>query len=252
MRLEGKVAIVTGGASGIGEAISLTFGREGAKVGVVTDRNVDGANQVVRRILDGGGSAMAVQANVSKSGDVERMVREIADAYGKLDILVNSAGIWGAEEHVTKLDEEHFDQIMAINVKGTYLCCKYAIPEMVKNGRGSIVNIGSTAGLVGERPGGKAYPASKGAVIAMTRALAAELGSHNIRANVICPGYVLSPMTVKAFEDPALTEYCLRNMALSRVGLPQDVAWAAVYLASDEAEFATGVILPVDGGWTAL
>jgi NAD(P)-dependent dehydrogenase (short-subunit alcohol dehydrogenase family) len=252
MRLEGKVAIVTGGASGIGRATALTFGGEGARVAVVTKRNVEGGNAVVGEINDKGGEAVFIQADVTKSSEAAAMVWQTVEAFGKLDILVNSAGLHRAEPEGTVLDEDVFDILTATNLKGTYLCCKHAIPEMIKNGSGSIVNLGSNCGMVGEKGTGTAYSMTKGGVIAMTRALAAELGSYNIRANVICPTWVDTPMISEYLKDPELVAEFLKMIPLGKIIRPEHVAWAALYLASDEAAMTTGLIMPVDGGSTAI
>jgi NAD(P)-dependent dehydrogenase (short-subunit alcohol dehydrogenase family) len=252
MRLEGKVAIVTGASSGMGRGIALRFGREGARVAAASRSNTESGQAVVRQIQEQGGQALYLQTDVRRPEDVERLVRITVETYGKLDILVNAAGIWQAEADPLELEEDLFDRMMSVNFRGQYLGCKYAIPEMVKSGGGSIVNITSTAGLVGEKGVGVAYSASKGGAVALTRSLSPTLGQYKIRINAICPELVDTPLVADLLQDPHNLEHFLEVMPVGRIGTPEDIASAAVFLASDEASLITGVALPVDGGCLAM
>jgi NAD(P)-dependent dehydrogenase (short-subunit alcohol dehydrogenase family) len=252
MRLADKVALITGGASGIGRATALLFAREGAAVSVV---DVDQANgqAVVRTIVEGGGRAIFLRCDVTQAQDCQRAVQQTVSELGGLDILFNNAGII---RRATVLDttEEEWDRVMAVNVKSIFLLSKYAIPVMAQAGGGAIVNTASGWGLVGGR-NAVSYCASKGAVVNMTRAMALDHGEQNIRVNCICPGDTDTPMLrdearqLGASDEDFMTEAADRP--LRRVGRPEDIAQAALYLASDAASFVTGAALVVDGGGLA-
>ncbi|MDP2674280.1 MAG: glucose 1-dehydrogenase [Dehalococcoidia bacterium] len=256
MRLKDKVALVTGAASGIGRATAALFGQEGAKV-MCADLDGEGAERIARQIADGGGEAAAVQANVSVAADVERMVRATVERWGRLDILFNNAGIeFGLP--VTQVPEEEWDRLIDVNLKGVFLGCKYAIPEMLKQGGGSIVNTASVAGLQGTA-WLSTYSASKGGVVLLTKSLATEWAAQNVRVNAVCPGVIRTPMAERAIARGELVlgkgEEAWQRLgaahAMGRVGEADEVAQAVLFLASDEASFVTGVALPVDGGFTA-
>ncbi|MCS7277157.1 MAG: SDR family oxidoreductase [Dehalococcoidia bacterium] len=255
MRLQGKVALITGAASGIGRATALLFGREGARV-MCVDINGEGAKATAEAIAAAGGEAAWTQADVASDADAQRMVRETVERFGRLDILFNNAGVEIAGP-VTAVPEERWDWLMSINLKGVYLGCKYAIPEMLKSGGGAIVNTASGAGLMGI-PGLSAYCASKGGVILLTKSLAMEWATQGIRVNCVCPGVIRTPMVERAVTllgGAADPEEAWRRLGrvhpIGRVGEPEEVARAVLFLASDEASFITGVALPVDGGWAA-
>lgn len=252
MRLKNKVAIVTGGGSGIGHQTSRLFAAEGATV-VVADRNLAGAAQVVAEITAAGGRAEAIGVDVAKAADVEKLVSGTASRYGGLDILVNNAG-YGIAGTVVNTSEEDWDALMAVNVKGVFLGCKYAIPVMEKQGGGAIVNTASTVSRVGI-PNRAAYVASKGAVGTLTKAMALDHVGSNIRINAVAPGTIESPYFDEIFRksnDPAALRVQLEaRQAMNRLGKPVEIAQAILFLASDEASFCTGTILFVDGGWTA-
>lgn len=251
-RLSGKVALVTGGASGIGRAIALLFAREGAAVGVV-DLVEDGGSATAREIEDEGGRALFVRANVSSAAKCESAVRRVREELGGLDILCNSAGII-RRASVVETSEAEWDWIMAVNVKGTFLLCKFAIPLIVEAGGGVIINVASGWGLVG---GSKAaaYCASKGAVVQLTRAMALDHGEQNVRVNCICPGDTDTAMLRHETEQLGEPSERFRaeaaNRPLHRIGRPEDIAQAALYLASDASSFVTGTTLVVDGGGLA-
>jgi NAD(P)-dependent dehydrogenase (short-subunit alcohol dehydrogenase family) len=254
MKLQDKVAIITGAASGIGKATALRFGKEGARV-TCADVNAEGAGQTARQIADTGGEAASLKADVAKEPDVERMVGETVERWGRLDVLYNNAGI-GFGLPVTQVPESEWDRLIDINLKGVYLGCKHAIPKMVAGGGGAIINTASDAGLRGFSFL-STYCASKGGVVLLTKSLAVEWAAAGIRVNCVCPGVIrtpiLDPMLQQGTQTLGLTEAQMwERMAkahpIGRVGEPEEVAAAVTFLASDDASFITGVALPVDGG----
>jgi len=246
-KLDGKVALITGAASGIGRASALLFAEEGAKVAVADYVPAQG-QETVKMIEEAGGEAIFIEADVSKAADVEKMVKTTVDTYGRIDILFNNAGIMGAFAPTAKTTEEKWDLIMNINLKGVFLGSKYAIPVMLDQGGGVIVNTASTAGM-DALPNLPAYSASKGGVILLTKAMAMEYGKKNIRVNCICPGGIRTP--IAAASGVAGEQSPLPGQPLRRIGEPEDVAQAALYLASDDSSYITGAALVVDGGWTS-
>jgi NAD(P)-dependent dehydrogenase (short-subunit alcohol dehydrogenase family) len=250
--LAGKVALITGGASGIGRATALLFAREGAAVAVI-DLNEGGGQAVVQEIVDEGGRAIFARCDVSRAADCQRAVRETVAALGGLDILVNNAGIIRRAD-VLETTEEEWDRVMAVNAKSVFLMSKYAVPVMAERGGGAIVNTGSGWGLVGGRDA-VAYCAAKGAVVNMTRAMALDHGAQKICVNCVCPGDTDTPMLrdearqLGAPEGEFLAEAASRP--LQRIGTPEDIAQAVLYLVSDAASFVTGTTLVVDGGGLA-
>ena len=246
-RLDGKVALVTGGGYGIGRATSVLFAKEGAKV-VIADSNVATGEETVKTIKTNGGQATFVQTDVSKAADVERMVKVAVDTFGKLDILFNNAGILGKIAPTAEYDEQEFDRIIAINVKGVWLGMKYAIPEMIKIGGGSIINVASH---VAYQPqiGTPIYCASKAAVLHLSRVTALEYIHRNIRVNWINPGYVYTSMLEEgAKADPGGFKRLIAQLPLNRTGKAEEVANAVLLLASDESSYMTGSGVTVDGG----
>jgi NAD(P)-dependent dehydrogenase (short-subunit alcohol dehydrogenase family) len=248
MRLKNKVAIITGGASGIGKATAILFAEHGAKI-VVADIDEHGAKQTVATITDAGNEAIYVPTDVTISDNTQRMVQESLSKYGKLDIQINSAGI--AMRHpVGDLPEADWHRCLSVNLTGVYLCAKAAIPAMQKNGGGSIINLSSIYGIVGAEVRA-AYVASKGGVTNLTRGMALDYAEDNIRVNCICPGFVETPLVAGVVKTPQ--EY--RNLAdrhpMRRLAQPEEIAYGALYLASDESAFVTGIALPIDGGYTA-
>jgi NAD(P)-dependent dehydrogenase (short-subunit alcohol dehydrogenase family) len=244
--LEGRVAVVTGAGSGIGRAIAERYHREGASV-VVAD--VSGNESAVAKAL--GAPAVAVHADVSRSADVQNMLKTAVDRFGGLDILCNVAGVDGELGPVADCSEENFERIVAVNLRGVFLGIKYAIPLLLARGGGSIISVSSAAGLVG-MPGMCVYGASKAGVIQLTRGAAVEYARANLRINAICPGVVDTPMIRKLAERyPDALERGNAATPMGRAAQPDEIAGAAVYLASKEASFVTGVALPVDGGYVA-
>jgi NAD(P)-dependent dehydrogenase (short-subunit alcohol dehydrogenase family) len=250
MRLKDKVSLITGAASGIGRATALLFGQEGAKV-MCADIDAEGAERVAQQIVDGGGEAASLRVDVSQAADVERMVQQTVERWGRLDVLINNAGIVFLLP-LTLVQEDQWDHLMSVNLKGVYLGCKYAIPRMVGQGKGVIVNTASIAGLRGF-PTFDTYSASKGGVVQLTKVLAIEFARMNIRVNCVCPGIIDTGMLDRGVADQGMDKAEFVAMAgqahpMGRIGRPEEVAAAILFLASEEASFITGVALPVDGG----
>lgn len=249
MRLHDKVCLITGGASGIGRAASLIFAREGATV-AVADRSEDGARKVAE---EAGHGAFAVTVDVSKSADVERMIETVVARCGRIDVLVNNAG-YGIPGDVTQTTEDDWNALMAVNVNGVFLGCKYAIPQMRKQGGGVIINTASIVSNVGIRDRA-AYCASKGAVAALTRAMALDHVADNIRINAVAPGTIDSPyfqdMFAKSPRAAELRRELEGRQAMNRLGQPEEIANGMLFLASDESSFMTGSVMMIDGGMTA-
>ena len=248
MRLEGKVAIVTGGAHGMGAAEARLFAREGARV-VIADIREEDARQVEAEIAEAGGEAMFVELNVADEAAWESAVQQTVARFGKLDVLVNNAGISGSRETDFR-STDAWDRLMSINARGVFLGMKYAIPEMQKAGGGTIVNISSISGIVGQEYVHPGYNASKGAVRIVTKAAAVQHAKEGIRVNSVHPG-MMPPMLGSENRDPAQRQASLANVPMGRPGEVEEVANAVLFLASDEASYITGAELVVDGGFTA-
>jgi NAD(P)-dependent dehydrogenase (short-subunit alcohol dehydrogenase family) len=257
VRLRDKIALVTGAGSGIGRATALLFAKEGAKV-LVVDIDSEGGRETAEIIEKMGGTAIFVEADVSKEADVKKIVEVVVDKYRKIDVLHNNAGVVLVKDLVDT-GEKEWTKVLDVNLKGMFLVSKHTIPEMIKRGGGSIINTASGFGLTGAASY-TAYCASKGGVIALTRAMAIELAPHNIRVNCICPGVVSTPMLDKCIritsevsgENEEETRKSWRgSQPLGRFGKPEEIAHAALYLASNESSYTTGAILSVDGGVTA-
>lgn len=249
MRLKDKVAIITGSGSGIGRATAELFGREGAKV-VVADKNLEQARAVADAI---GNGAIAIGVDVSSSAQVKAMVEAVVNCFDRIDVLVNNAG-FGFAGTVVSIEEEDWDRLMSVNLRGPFLCSKYVIPVMARQGGGAIVNTGSYTAQVGI-PNRAAYVASKGGVVALTRAMALDHAAQNVRVNAIAPGTIDSPYFQQMFaqsDNPEKLRAELNGRApQGRMGKPEEIASAILWLASDEATFATGAVFTVDGGTTA-
>ncbi|MBE3102729.1 MAG: glucose 1-dehydrogenase [Bacilli bacterium] len=243
MRLQHKVAIITGGASGIGEFTVREMIKQGAKV-VVADFDDVGGKKLAEEL---GEHASFIQVDVSKEDEVEAMVKHTVDTFGKVDILFSNAGI-GSVGHTHEVTFEDWNKTIAVNLSGVFLCAKYTLKEMVKQGSGSIINCGSILGHVGQAVTAS-YTAAKGGVVNMTRSLAVEYAPKGIRVNAVCPGYIKTPLLDQL--DSAMMQHLVSLHPLGRLGEPQEVANAVVFLASDEASFITGANLFVDGGYTA-
>lgn len=247
-RLITKVAIVTGAGGGIGEATAKLFAREGAKV-IATDINFENVQQVVTEINANGGEAIALQHDVADNNAWLKVLDETNRAFGIVNVLVNNAGV-SSEIPFTEVTDEEWDKVMNINVKSINYGVRAVLPDMQENGGGSIINISSMAGLIGNCGSGP-YTASKGAVTMLTKALAHDYAKDKIRVNSIHPGYIRTPMSAALFDDPQMGAYFKMNTPLPYLGEPDDVGSACVFLASDESKFITGVQLPIDGGIVA-
>jgi len=251
MRLQSKVALITGGGSGIGKASCLLFAREGAKV-VVVDLSSETAEATAKEIRDAGGDARAVAADVSKAKDAEAMVGFAEKSYGRLDVVFNNAGVFHPkDESVTDTPEEIWDFVIDVNLKGVFLGCKYAVPALLRAGGGSIVNTASFVAVMGAAVPQIAYTASKGGVLAMTREIAVEFARQNIRANALCPGPVETPLLAELLADPARRNRRLVHIPAGRFARAEEMANAALFLASDESSYVNGSTFLVDGGITA-
>jgi len=254
MRLKDKVSIVTGGGSGIGRATALLFAEEGSKV-VIADFDPEGGRETVKRIQANGGAAAFIEADVSVEAEVFKIARFAVEQYGKINVLVNDAGmrVYGP---ITEATEESWDAIFAVNVKGIAFCSKAVIPEMIKAGGGAIVNVSSANGIVG-RGGMAQYDATKAAVLELTRSMAVDHAPHNIRTNAICPGPTITDFHIKRAQARGLTEDDIRkrpanHTILKRQAEPREIAYGILFLACDESSYVTGQALMVDGGYSAI
>jgi NAD(P)-dependent dehydrogenase (short-subunit alcohol dehydrogenase family) len=250
-RLDGKVALITGAASGIGRVAAELFAAEGARVVIADVADGDGA-AAADHITAGGGEAGYVHADVSDAGDAEAMIRFAVETFGGLHVLYNNAGILPPDDAGT-LDtpEDTWDRVMAVNLKGVWLGCKHGIPALLESGGGVIVNVSSLVALMGSAVPQIAYTASKGGVLAMTRELAVEYARRGIRANVLCPGPIETPLMAQLMSDPQWAARRLVHIPMGRPGQADEIARAALFLASDDSSFMTGATLVVDGGITA-
>lgn len=252
MRFEGKVAVVTGASSGIGRATAIAFAREGAAV-VIVDKNREWGEEVAREIQEQGGDALYVHTDITQETEVQAMVQDVTGHWGRLDILVNNAGIY-YQADVIHTPWDVWNSVLAVNLTGAFLCTKYAVPAMVRGGGGAVINVASEAALVGIK-GQVAYNVSKGGMIALTRSCAVDLAGQGIRVNCVCPGTTDTPLVREAVNrapDPSAARRALEEVRpLNRLGTPEEIASAVLYLASSEAGYATGAILSVDGGYTA-
>ncbi|HEY1925450.1 MAG TPA: SDR family oxidoreductase [Candidatus Acidoferrum sp.] len=248
--LSGKVALVTGGTSGIGRDTAVLFARAGAKVVINGRREVEG-NETVEMIRAAGGEGLFVKGDVSRGTDVESLVQKTVEKFGRLDVAFNNAGIEGVWVPIVEQTEEDWDRTIDINLKGTWLCLKYEIRQMLKQGGGgAIVNMSSVAGLMGA-PGAATYCASKHGVIALTKTAALEYGKSGIRVNVVCPAVIETAMGDRLFSEPAFNKFVLGLHTLGRFGKPEEIAEGVVWMCSDKAAFMTGQSLVLDGGFLA-
>ncbi len=249
-RFDGKVALVTGGGSGIGRATCLAFAREGARV-VIDDIRVEGGEETLRLIREAGGEAIFVKADVSKAAEAEAMVQKAIDTYGRLDCACNNAGVGEPLRRVHKTSEDNWDRVMATNLKGVYLCMKYELPPMVKQGRGSIVNTSSLAGMKG-LPGQASYVASKHGVVGLTKSAAIEYAPLGVRINAVCPGVIATPLIMPNMKGrPQVEKGYIDMEPIGRLGQPEEIAAAILWMSSDEASFLVGSAFCVDGGVVA-
>lgn len=255
MRLGGKVALVTGASSGIGRAVAWRFAEEGARV-VAVARSAEPLAAVVAQIVAAGGSAISVPADVTVSAAVQQAVSVAVTTYGGLHVMFNGAGGSGrafGDGPVDECTEEGWDATLNLNLRSIFLCCKYGVPALLASGGGSIINLSSVLGLVGdENFATHAYAAAKAAIIGLTRSMAVHYAPRNIRCNSLCPGLIVTNMSSRAQSTTKIVEAMRQRQPLGgRLGTPEEVADVALFLASDESRFVTGVALPVDAGWTA-
>ena len=249
MRLRDKVCIITGAGGGMGRAAALMFAAEGAKI-VVAEFGESAGQETVRLVREAVGEAMYVKTDVSNEADAKAMVDRAVATYGRVDVLYNNAGIMPEADHsVVDTDVDTWDKVMAVNVRGVFLGCKYAIPQMVAQGSGSIINIASFVALLGCSVPQDAYTASKGALVALTRSLAVQFGPKGVRTNAICPGPVETPLLMDwLLKDEEAKRIRLARNPTGRFGKPEEIVYMAMYLASDESRWTNGAQLVVDGG----
>jgi NAD(P)-dependent dehydrogenase (short-subunit alcohol dehydrogenase family) len=250
-RLDGKVAVITGAASGMGKVAAALFAAEGARV-IAADVTDEAGEATAEEIRAEGGQAAYVHADVSKQADAEAMVRVAVDTFGGLHVLYNNAGIMPADDgSVTETPEDTWDRVMAVNLRGVFLGCKYGIPAMMGSGGGSIINVASFVALMGAATPQIAYTASKGGVLSMTREIAVEFARSGIRANALCPGPIDTPLLQELLSDPDRRQRRLIHVPMGRLGRAEEIVNAALFLASDESSYVTGATFVVDGGITA-
>lgn len=247
-KLVDKVAIVTGGGSGIGQAIAILFAKEGAKV-VVADIDVTGSQNTVDKIISLGAEAFFVESNTSVAKEQEILVQKTIQKYGKLDIACNNAGIGGSSHPTGDYPIEDWDKVISVNLSGVFYGMKYQIKAMLENGKGNIINMSSILGTVGFAQAG-AYTAAKHGVLGLTKTAALEYGTQNIRINAICPGFIKTPLLDKSLNEESLS-YLASKHAMMRLGTSEEVAQLALWLASDDSSFVTGSEYLIDGGYTA-
>jgi NAD(P)-dependent dehydrogenase (short-subunit alcohol dehydrogenase family) len=247
-KLEGRVALVTGGGSGIGRATALAFAREGAKV-AIADVNVAGSEETVHLIRERGGEALFVRTDVTEAVEVEALINDVGKTYGRLDCAFNNAGTVGKPSSTAQCTEEDWDWVISVNLKGVFLCLKYEIAYMLQQGHGAIVNAASVAGLVGVK-NNVAYVASKHGVVGLTKASALECAQAGIRVNAVCPGFIRTPILNLDGAPEGESRY-VSIEPMGRLGRPEEVAEAVVWLCSDAASFVTGHTMSVDGGMAA-
>ena len=249
-----RVALITGAGSGIGRASAVEFARNNARV-IIADIDTQSAEETAQLIHDANGQAIVIEVDVSKGDDVQRMIDGTIEEYGRLDFAYNNAGTEGGVDSprgTLGTSEEEWDRLMAINLKGVWMCMRAEIPHMLESGGGSIVNAGSISSLVGSTAGFVAYSASKSGILGLTRSAALEFASQGIRINAVCPGYIETPLWQKYIDkDPDLRDTISRRQPIGRPGTAEEVAQAIVWLCSDASSLITGVALPLDGGFTA-
>ncbi|HEX5431488.1 MAG TPA: glucose 1-dehydrogenase [Bryobacteraceae bacterium] len=255
MRLEGTAAIITGAGQGIGRGIAECFASEGAGL-ILNDLEPEAARGALEAVRALGARATVVAGDVSKQQIARNLVAAALRHYGRIDVLVNNAGIGGSahgDGPVTESREDSWDKVLRVNLKSVFLCCRYAIPEMMRGGGGSVINLSSILALAGSsRFTSHAYAASKGAIVSLTRAMAIYYAPHSVRVNAVCPGLIETPLTVKSKRKPAVMRYVReRQRLVGGLGSVEDVASAVLFLASNESRLITGAILPLDAGWSA-
>ncbi len=248
MRLADKTVLITGAGGGMGQLAAQIFAREGARI-VAFDITEDGLRETVSSVEGEGGSIVAVPGDVSVAADVERAVAEGLRAFGKLHVLYNNAGIFPDEDgSIVEMDEAVYQRVLDVNLKGVSLCCKYGIPRLIEAGGGSVINVASFVALMGCTVPQDAYTASKGAILSLTRSLAVQYGPKGVRVNAICPGPIETPLMAELLREPVERDKRLNRIPMGRFGRPEDVVYAALYLASDESSWTTGTTFVVDGG----
>lgn len=253
MRLQGKVTIVTGAGVGMGRAVAEGYAREGAQV-VLVEIDPARGQAAAAAIRAAGGDALFVHADVAQSTDVQRMVQATIERYGRIDVLYNNAGVqmFGSDARAHKLSDEVWERTLAVNLRGPWLCSKYTIPQMLLQGGGSIIHVGSPTGWLGCAPGYTAYSASKGGIIGLTRIMAVDYGRDQIRVNALVPGTTETPLIEGVLQQAGVRQRLAAAIPLGRIGASEDVVGLAVFLASDESRFCTGGVFMVDGGMSAI
>ncbi|MBP1949080.1 SDR family NAD(P)-dependent oxidoreductase [Virgibacillus litoralis] len=248
MLLKNKVALITGAGSGMGKAQAVEYSNEGAKV-ILADINLEGAEKTAQQLRDNGGEAVAVKGNVAKKAEAEDMVNKGLEHFGHIDILSNTAGILDNYKPSLEIEEDEWDQIMGVNLKGAYLMTNAVLPQMIEKGKGTVINFASIAGFVAGG-GGAVYTPTKHGIIGYTKQLSFDYGKKGIKANAICPGAVETAMTKEIFEENEAIQDLLSDTPAGRAAKPEEIAYLSVFLASDKSDFIHGAPIKIDGGWT--